>query len=145
MYCKHLMRRALALQTYVKLEIKIARVVILLALTSLLSCAASEPARASDAYRLNASFAPSNNYAGSSATGGPVADLGAPGPPAPDGSQHPLPRNRVESSPEIEVRGADYAAPLVCQTTDIFHVLRPVAADCCPAQGIVDTSAQGGH
>ena len=138
------MQRALALQTDVKLEVHIARVVILLlALTSLLACAASEPARASDAFRLNASFAHPNKDAGSSATGGPVA--GAPGPPAPDGSQRPLPRNRVESSPDIEVRGADHAPPLVCQTTDIFRVLRPHAADCCPAEGIVDTSAQGGH
>lgn len=141
-YFKHLMQRALALQTYVKLELYIARVVILLlALTSLLSCASSEPARASDAYQLNASFVPSNREAGWSTT---VA--GAPGSPAPDGSQLPPPRNRVESSPEIKFRGADHAAPPVCQTTDIFHVLHlPPAADCCPAEGIVDASAQGGH
>lgn len=140
MYFKHLMQRALVPQRSEKLELYLARVVILLlALTSLLSCAASEPVSASDAYQLNESFVPSNREAGSTA-----AVAGATGPPGPDRLQHPPPSNRVES-PEIKVRGADHAAPLVCQTTDILHVLTSSAADCCPAEGSVDKSAQGGH
>ena len=139
---EHLMQRALALQPSLKLELRLARVVLLLlALTSLLSRSASQPVQASDGPEFSDSLAHSNGEAGSTAK---VAS--AEGQPAAKRSQHFAPtNNRAESSHESNFRGANHTAPLVCQTTEPFQVLMPPTADSCPAEGFIDKSAHGGH
>ena len=135
------MQRALALQTSLKLEHRAAKVVILLlALTSLLSRSASQPLQASDGPHFSDSSAHSNGEAGSTAK---VAS--AEGPPTPKRSQYFAPSNRAESSHETPFRGANHTSQLVCQTTELFQILMLPTADCCPAEGFPDKSEHGGH
>ena len=139
-YFERLMQRALALQTSLKLEHRAAKVVILLlALTSLLSRSASQPLQASDGPHFSDSSAHSNGEAGSTAK---VAS--AEGPPTPKRSQYFAPSNRAESSHETPFRGANHTSQLVCQTTELFQILMLPTADCCPAEGFPDKSEHGG-
>lgn len=135
------MQRALALQSSVKLELRAARLVILLvALASLLLDSASQSLQASAGPQYNDSLAYSNGRAGSNA-----AVAGVEGPPAPKGSQHLTPSSRAESSPEINLKQAHHKNPLVCSATELFQLLVPPTADCCPAEDFLRKSAPGGH
>ena len=140
-YFEHLMQRAPALQTSVKLESRAARVVLLLlSFTSLLSDSASQALQASAGPQLNDSLTHSTGEAGSN-----VEVAGAEGRPAPKGSQHLASSDRVDSSSEIKCKGANHTISLVCQTTELFQVLVPPTADCCPAKNFLDESAHGKH
>ena len=136
---EHLMQRALALQTSVKLEVFAARVVILLvAVASLLLDSASQPLQEAAGFQYNDSLVYSNRETGSNAE---VA--GPEGPPASKGSQHLAPSNKAESSREVNFRGADHTGPRVCRTIELLQVLVP-PADCCPAEDFLEL-AHGGH
>ena len=123
----------LALQTFLKFDLRAARVVILLlALASLLLRAASEPL--SDALSRKASVLRTTTEAGSSA-----AVAGAEGVPSVDRSQH-LGPSTTTAEPFLDTtsRVQDYAPP-VCEASQLFQPFVTPAADCCPADSAIES------
>ncbi|KAL3139820.1 hypothetical protein ABBQ38_004118 [Trebouxia sp. C0009 RCD-2024] len=133
--CENFMQLALALKTFVKCELRAARVVILLlALTGLLSRAASEPL--SDALAGNGFVVSTSKEAGSDA-----AVTGAEGLRTGNRSQHLGPSATIAKPPPgTTSRGSDYAAPPVCQAPQLFQQFVTPAADCCPASGVIESA-----
>ena len=124
----------LALQTFLKFDLRAARIVILLlALISLLLRAASEPL--SDAFSRSGSLIQTTTEAGSNA-----AVAGAEGVPAVDRPEH-LGPSTTTAEPSLNTisRVQDYAPP-VCQASQLFQPFVTPAADCCPADSAIESA-----